>query len=252
MTPMDKVRALSAGMKTLSEGDKRFATSLLDGFQKYGSFTDKQLFWVDKLIERIGAGGQVQTTTEAVGDLAGIYALFNTAKAHLKFPAIVLGYQRGHETRELKITVATVKSSIPGALNVKDDEDGRWYGRVHPDGTFEHSRRDPPPSGLTQLLKAFAADPAKVAGEHGHLTGRCCFCNRKLADERSTAVGYGETCAEHFGLPWGAKAAKAVRQQLPGDVPLEEELDHERDWAGEDEYDRVEANAVAGAYGRSF
>src|SRR4051794_7329117 len=47
--------------------------------------------------------------------------------------------------------------------------------------------------------------PAGFAREHGRLTGRCCFCNQALCDERSTAAGYGETCARHFSLPWGEK-----------------------------------------------
>lgn len=237
-TPMELVRELSAGMRTLNDGDRRFATSLLDGFAKYGSFTDKQLYWVNKMLERVRAGGQVVTTIETVGDLAGVYALFNTAKQHLKFPAIVLGYTRGHEQRELRITVATAKSSTPNALQVKDEESGTWFGRIHTDGRFEHSRRDAPPSGLTQVLRAFAAEPAKVAAEHGHLTGKCCFCNRQLTDERSTAVGYGATCAEHFGLPWGAKAAKAATARLVADEP---------DLAGEEEFDRAEDRAIRSA-----
>ena len=57
---------------------------------------------------------------------------------------------------------------------------------------------------ITDLLTRFAADPAKVASEHGALTGSCCFCNKALKDERSTQVGYGSTCAKHYGLPWGA------------------------------------------------
>ena len=36
----------------------------------------------------------------------------------------------------------------------------------------------------------------------------CCFCNRALEDERSTAVGYGPICAGHFGLAWGNRPAE--------------------------------------------
>lgn len=34
----------------------------------------------------------------------------------------------------------------------------------------------------------------------------CIFCMRHLSDERSEFAGYGETCAENNGLPWGATA----------------------------------------------
>jgi hypothetical protein len=29
------------------------------------------------------------------------------------------------------------------------------------------------------------------------------FCRLTLTDARSTAVGYGQTCAGHWGMPWG-------------------------------------------------
>lgn len=255
---MQMIRSLSAALPLLNEADRRFASSLLDGAAKHaGTFTDKQAFWVNKLIARASTGGVDPTVTETVGDLAGVYGLFATAKAHLKFPAIVLGYTRGHEQRELRISVSTERSSTPGWLQVKDDDDGTWYGRISPAGVFEHSRRNAPPSGLNHVLTAFAADPAKVASEHGHLTGKCCFCNKKLTDERSTAVGYGKTCADHFGMPWGAKAAKAravTAALVPWDangatgVQLAELEGWEPDMAGEEEYDRAEARAVAGAW----
>lgn len=245
---MTTIRTLSAGLATLNDADRRFAKDLLDSVAKYnGSATVKQAFWLEKLAERTKTGGVDPTVTEAVGDMAGIYALFDTAKAHLKFPAIVLGYKRGHEDRELRINVATTRARFPGTLNVKDEADDTWYGRVHPDGRFEHSRRDSPPSGVTMVLKAFSADPARVAGEHGHLTGKCCFCNRALSDERSTAVGYGATCAAHYGMPWGAKAAAAA---AAGRDDHDDPVDP--DAAGEEEYDRAEDRAIAGAEAYPF
>lgn len=36
--------------------------------------------------------------------------------------------------------------------------------------------------------------------------GACCYCNQPLDHEYSKAVGYGETCAQRWGLPWGKKA----------------------------------------------
>jgi hypothetical protein len=44
------------------------------------------------------------------------------------------------------------------------------------------------------------------------LMDKCCFCNKLLSDERSAAVGYGHTCATNWGLPWGAKAARAANE----------------------------------------
>jgi hypothetical protein len=147
-----------------------------------------------------------------IGSLDGILQLFNLAANHLKFPAVVLnvpGYADG-----VRVSRAGQRAKLPGTLNVtngaKDDSEyGRtWFGRVTLDGQFSPSRDATP--AIAEALKAFAADPAKVASEYGRLTGICCFCRKALTDERSTAVGYGKICAGHYGLPWGCAEAVAA------------------------------------------
>lgn len=154
--------------------------------------------------------------TVKVGNLAGILELFDRARKHLKNPAIVLGIEGG---RLIRITVAGDRAKHPGTLNVVDgdrqewdpyaESSGReWYGRVHLDGSLDLKRTyrgTPLAARIEAKLVAFATAPAQVAAEHGRLTGRCCFCNRPLTDERSTAVGYGQTCAGHYGMPWGSE-----------------------------------------------
>lgn len=142
-----------------------------------------------------------------IGSLDGILAVFNKAAQHLKYPAIVLlvdGIAGG-----VRVSRAGDRAKVPGSLNVtsgeKDDSEyGRtWYGRVTLDGKYSASRDATP--AIAAALQAFAADPVRVATEYGRLTGNCCFCRKTLTDERSTAVGYGQTCAGHYGLPWGGK-----------------------------------------------
>ena len=36
-----------------------------------------------------------------------------------------------------------------------------------------------------------------------------------MKDERSTAVGYGAICADHYGLPWGSKPVEFGAAVLP-------------------------------------
>jgi len=164
---------------------------------------------------------QAPRATENVGDLSGIIALFDTARAHLRFPAITLD--------GFRVNVAGQRAREPGSLTVTGIERthasrfGRgmvrqYFGRVTRAGVYEPSRGAP--DGIGQHLRAFAADPAGQAAEHGRLHGACCFCNRPLRDERSTAVGYGPDCAEHFGLPWGARtvAAPSVSPAAPRNV----------------------------------
>jgi hypothetical protein len=152
--------------------------------------------------------------TQAVGDLSGVLALFAKAKQHLKHPAIVLSVPEAGFA--IRINVAGDRAKVPGSLNVLEndrnetsdwgDPQRAWLGRVTLDGAYQPGRAaNGRTEAITRRLQAFAAEPAKIAAEHGRLTGCCCFCNRPLTDERSTAVGYGATCADHYGLPWGTK-----------------------------------------------
>ena len=148
---------------------------------------------------------QRQMTQAAVGDCDGVHALFDRAAAHLKYPKITLSVPANNET--IIISRAGPDAKVPFSLNVCSSTlPGRygklWYGRILRDGTFETMRPQEP---IATRLRALAADPVAVAAEHGRLTGRCCFCNHGLEDDRSTAVGYGPICADHFGLPWGER-----------------------------------------------
>jgi len=142
-----------------------------------------------------------------VGDLSRINAMFDRAKAHLKYPAIVL--------EGFRVSVAGARAKEPGSLTITSidrtgtDKFGRpardWYGRVSVTGTFHPARNAP--ADLGDKLRRFAADPVGEAAAFGHLHGACCFCARALSDDRSTTVGYGPICADHYGLPWGERLA---------------------------------------------
>ena len=134
-------------------------------------------------------------------DLSGLCALLNRAQGKLKRPAIVLAVQSGDE---IKVAIAGSASRHRGSVMIASPHfGGAYYGRVT-DGGFFPGRDFNPEVG--QLLHDLASDPEGTASKHGHLTGKCCFCNRKLEDERSTEVGYGPVCAESFGLKWGKKS----------------------------------------------
>src|SRR5262249_50313934 len=112
---------------------------------------------------------------------------------------------------EVQLHVTGAASKRPGTITVSNggrygEFNSKWYGYISFEGKFEPSRNCTPE--IEKFLHEFAADPAKVAGEYGRLTGNCCFCGLKLTDERSTAVGYGPVCSEKYGLPWGERPAK--------------------------------------------
>jgi hypothetical protein len=196
---MHSIDELKAVLSTLK--NPTFAASLIEQSERR-ALSDKQMYWVNKIVEDAAKSAPVAVN---VGDLSAINALFDKARQHLKFPAIVMSVPAANMT--VRINVAGQGARFPGSLNVTSgekpafDERRTWFGRVHKDGNYES--RGNADEAITERLKAFAADPAGIASEHGRLTGRCCFCNKHLQDERSTAVGYGATCASHYGLPWG-------------------------------------------------
>lgn len=56
---------------------------------------------------------------------------------------------------------------------------------------------------------------AEQAAAYGHKNSECVFCGISLEDSRSTEVGYGPTCAENNGLPWGVKKSEPIVLDSP-------------------------------------
>ena len=199
------VQHLEIALPSLPLSRKDFARSLIDQAARRG-LSEKQLFWVNKLVTE---ATQPTPVAAQIGNLSGITSLFDAARRHLKFPAIVMGVPAVGKT--VRINVAGPSAKFPGSLNVASGEKPEpgarrdWYGRVQRDGRYEPiAGASEIATAVTARLVEFAANPARVAAEHGRLTGRCCFCNLALSDERSTAVGYGKICAAHYELPWGS------------------------------------------------
>jgi hypothetical protein len=204
------IDTLRAGMHHLNTSDQNFAASLLSQLDKRG-LSSKQEFWVGKLAAKITNPAVDNSRVKTkIGDLAGINALFDAARSHLKRPAIVLAAPIEHHNGKgfigefdlLRLSVAGSNARVPDSINVTDGGD-TWFGRILSSGDFEASPRVKTPQHVVPALARFAAEPARVAKESAMLTGKCCFCNKTLTDERSTSVGYGPICAGHFNLPWG-------------------------------------------------
>lgn len=191
-----RLQALADALPKLSAKDREFGQSLLtQAFRR--PLSDKQLYWVDTLAAR---ATEATRPTAATVDTSGIHQLFDRAAKNLKRPAIVLGVEN---FGEIKVNLPGAQSANVGGLYIKGTA-GDYLGKVDSAGSVRLLREVPEPkkAAITGLLARFAAEPAKVAAEHGHLTGRCCFCSLPLSDERSTLVGYGRTCAQNWGLPY--------------------------------------------------
>lgn len=183
---MNTIDALKA--KVPSMADPEFAKSLIAQWEKKGYLSDKQMWWVAKL-----AGAKEDAKLS--GSLAPLVALFTKARAHLKAPKVVI------EIAGATYGFSLAKDGSPNAGHLYVKRGGEYLGKVTPGGEFKRvfacSDAD------VAAVDAFSEDPAGLAAKHGQLRGKCCFCNRGLKDKRSTEVGYGPDCADHYGLAWG-------------------------------------------------
>jgi len=149
-----------------------------------------------------------------------VMALFDRARPHLQYPAIILDVPY---YGAIRLSVAGERARVPGSINVVKDErpnEGErrpWLGRILQDGTFDAANNLPENvrTAVLARLREFALHPAEVASQYGRLHGRCCFCRLPLTDARSTAVGYGEICAGHYGLPWGERPTEFAAPVTP-------------------------------------
>jgi hypothetical protein len=218
---------LQAVIPQLPAKDVDFALSLVTKAKKYG-ISEKQAYWIDRLTKQAkGELNQARPQVE-IGSLTAVAALFAKAGEHLAHPKIMLRVSDGMtpegvaKWKVVKLNVAGERAKVPGSINVASEGkygEATWYGRITQDGKFSPSGKGQEFAGLVEALQALAKDPAGVAAEYGRWRGACCFCSRQLDDERSTEVGYGPTCAEHYGLPWGTKKLQVVREEFKPTPP---------------------------------
>lgn len=156
---------LVAGFDKLSGSDRDFAYSLLQA----RFLSTKQAHWVGVLAERVQ---QADKPRETVGNIAGVVDLIGQGRLNLKHPVVrfVVG------DLVLRVTVASDRSSTPGALNVTDTgsfEDRSWFGKVTPEGEWIPSRKvaSDTQTAILAALRALAVDPAGVAAAWAAVQG---------------------------------------------------------------------------------
>ena len=189
---------LRKAIPTMSGSQRGFAESIIMAYNR-GRSSDKQNAWIIKLAQQILT--PVSETEKEVVSVAGIVKLLQVAGSKLKYPKIRMVTEAGEK---LVVSVAGARSKYAGHVMLTDGGPfgmNLYYGRIDLDGKI-HEGRDMTGTILS-LIRTFAADPAKTAAAYGKRTGACCFCSRELETKESLAVGYGPTCAEHYGLPWG-------------------------------------------------
>lgn len=202
VNPAQKVAvdALVAVVGQLSRKDAEFAGSLIQGFNRYGRLSDKQMPWVQTLTQRASQPRPEPVALVTV-DFKPIQDLFDLASKSLKRIKIKLQTATG---QAVVIHRAGAMSKYVGQVLITDGApfgQNKFFGRV--DTTGEFFATGAATQEVCQLVKEFSENPAETAGRYGRLTGGCSFCNHGLKDQRSTQVGYGPVCAKRFGLFWG-------------------------------------------------
>lgn len=194
------VESLQAVQNKLGQRDQEFAGSLISNFFRWGRLSDKQMPWVDTLIQRATAPKPEPKATATVS-FQNIQELFDRASQKLRRVKVRLQDSNG---TPVVFARAGVRSKYAGQIMITDGGpfgNNRYFGRIATDGSLFATRAAD--AGVLGLVQDFAQDPANTAGKYGRLTGGCSFCTKPLKDDRSLQVGYGPVCAKHFGLAWG-------------------------------------------------
>tara|TARA_R110002050_G_scaffold214146_3_gene350369 strand:+ start:407 stop:1246 length:840 start_codon:yes stop_codon:yes gene_type:complete len=172
------------------------ASSLLEGFAKYGSLTEGQIKFARLILagqaERDAKRAAADAAPKAKVDLARVEEIFSNAKtAGKKSPKLRLD--------GMVLSLAGANSKNAGAIYVKagSDYEAEYYGKVM-SGEF-HKMRSAPDS-ITTALQALAADPLSSAVAYGRTTGTCACCGRELTNKESIDRGIGPICAENWGI----------------------------------------------------
>ena len=237
----ESVAKLQTLLPKLKANDAKFASDLVASYKRYKNLTPKQAPWVEKLIARAENPAPVFSAPLAapagvhVGGFAGVVALLTKAKEHLKFPKVRLTVNG----TLVILSLNGKNSKRPGHVSISGEgvyPNRMFYGSVSPEGVFTPFKSELP--GLTGLLTELAKNPARVAKEHGKLTGNCAFCGKVLGlgeDKRSVMVGFGPVCADHYGLKaeWLAAAEKVgtvmPTQKVEALNVLAEELEKQKE-----------------------
>jgi Family of unknown function (DUF6011) len=139
-------------------------------------------------------------------NLRNIFTLFETAISNrLKYPRIRLQTAGGSP---VVLKLAGSKSRYTGQIMVTNGgtfgtNDNIYFGRITEAGELL-STGGQTTAEIRSLLARLAENPAETVAQYGRVTGNCSFCELRLTDARSTSVGYGPICAEHYNLPWGS------------------------------------------------
>lgn len=202
-----KLTALNGNLNSaLSANDRTFLVSMTASIQRWGWTPARE-----RVISEMHArASRPAPATRALRSVAGITALFDSARSRIKYPAITLTPEG---FTPIRISIAGERSRFCGAIVVTSPDRnafGRrtYYGHITKEGVWSPSGTAAiadPEDRIGAFLVLFASKPAAIASAYGRKTGCCCFCMRPLGGtsrsaKHSVAAGFGEVCAKSWGL----------------------------------------------------
>jgi hypothetical protein len=186
---MNEIEKLRQVLEHIPEGrDRTLALSIIACWEASQFLTADQAYWTNKLVEEY----KPPEVVDLGGSLAPIVALMRLGlQSKLEAPSILLRSKNGQPAR-------LYFDKDTGVVRVYSNG---YRGSISPEGLLTSPQ--PLSQDIVDTLREFARDPQQAITAYGKLTGRCCFCGRRLNDPPSIHAGYGPTCAERYKLPWG-------------------------------------------------
>lgn len=158
----------------------------------------------------------VQTMRQMIGFISDSFVL--AVGRGLKKPMIRLGFKEVNRRYKVYLSKAGTPcikggDTAPGSSDPVGDEE---YIGCLCFGKFLPNKNRPMLASDTLFIDRLSADPVGFFVQCSKDMDRCCYCNLPLEDARSKEAGYGEVCANRWGLPWG----KGRTEEIPSFASL--------------------------------
>ncbi len=193
------------GILVKKKSRDRFAMNLVKeyGLKKSAGkkLSESQLYWIHRLSD---SDEKPPVKCSKTFYIQEVYNLLTTAKDNgLKHPKITLNNYIDDDELEYFFSLAGKRSKYEGNIvvtvgNEYYNYDNLWMTINPESGEVVNSKQltDKHAHNLEILLSTFSTHCEII----GQLSGRCCFCRKKLTDTKSVRVGYGAKCAKSYGL----------------------------------------------------
>lgn len=213
----DRQAAISFGFRMSKEAKTAsdFMRSIYQSLTRFGinGMSEAQRAWVHYWAGRHDIKETVAKMPVEV-DGSKLMQLFTDAVARGSRPKVWIKVGE----RSVKLSLAAPAGKNAGCIYIGSGDD--YLGKITPDGKLLPVKQlfD----NLEESLVEFCQDPKNYAIKYGKETNHCCFCGIELTTRASVFNGYGEICAENWGLPY-AKPPKdwkipQAKTETHGDV----------------------------------